>query len=81
MFTRVRFNPRSQLRQAFEIAFPLRGRNPLYLPLQLACGPGYSGHTDVVARSFLRFISGGLPSVPGTKPVATEDAGLDRCLT
>ncbi len=47
MFTRVSFNPRSQLRQAFEIAFPLRGRNPLYLPLQLACGPGYSGHTDL----------------------------------
>ncbi len=47
MFTRTGYNPRSQLRQAFEIASPLRGRNPLYLPLQLACGPGDSGHTDL----------------------------------
>ena len=47
MFMRVGFNPQSQLRQAFEIAFPFRGRNPLYLPLQLACGPGDSGHTDL----------------------------------
>ncbi len=38
MFTRMGYNPRSQLRQAFEIASPFRGRNPLYLPLQLACG-------------------------------------------
>ncbi len=47
MFMRMGYNPQSQLRQAFEIAFPLRGRNPLYLPLQLACGPGDSGHTDL----------------------------------
>ncbi len=47
MFTRTGYSPRSQLRQAFEIAFPFRGRNPLYLPLQLACGPGDSGHTGL----------------------------------
>ena len=47
MFTRMGYNPRSQLRQAFEIAFPFRGWNSLYLPLQLACGPGDSGHTDL----------------------------------
>ncbi len=47
MFTRAGCSPRSQLRQAFEIASPFRGRNPLYLPLQLACGPGDSGHTDL----------------------------------
>ncbi len=43
MFTRTGYSPRSQLRQAFEIAFPFRGRNSLYLPLQLACGPGDLG--------------------------------------
>ncbi len=32
MFTRVGYNPRSQLRQVFGIAFPFRGRSPLYLP-------------------------------------------------
>ncbi len=37
MFMRMGYNPQSQLRQAFEIAFPFRGRDPLYLPLQLAC--------------------------------------------
>ncbi len=47
MFTKAGFSLRFQLRQAFEIAFPFRGRNPLYLPLQLACGPGDSGHTDL----------------------------------
>ncbi len=47
MFTKAGCSLRSQLRQAFEIAFPFRGRNPLYLPLQLACGPGDSGHTDL----------------------------------
>ncbi len=47
MFTRVGFNPRSQLRQAFGISFPFRGRDSLYLALQLACGPGDSGHTDL----------------------------------
>ncbi len=47
MFMRVGYNPQSQLRQALEIAFPFRGRNPLYLPLQLACGPGDAGHTDL----------------------------------
>jgi hypothetical protein len=47
MFTRVSCNPQSQLRQAFGISFPFRGWHPLYLPLQLACGPGDSGHTDL----------------------------------
>ncbi len=46
MFMRMGYDPQSQLRQAFEIAFPFQGWNPLYLPLQLACGPGDSGHTD-----------------------------------
>ena len=47
MFTRAGCSPRSQLRQGFGITFPFRGRNPLSLPLQLACGPGDSGHTDL----------------------------------
>jgi hypothetical protein len=47
MFTKASFSLRSQLRQGFEIAFPFQGRDPLSLPLQLACSPGDSGHTDL----------------------------------
>ena len=31
----------------YGIASPFRGRNPLSPPLQLACSPGVSGHTDL----------------------------------
>ena len=31
----------------YGITSPFRGRNPLSLPLQPACGPGVSGHTDL----------------------------------
>jgi len=46
-FTRAGCSPRSQLRQDLGITSPFRGRNPLFPPLQLACGPGNSGHTDL----------------------------------
>src|SRR2546427_8775446 len=41
------FSPQSQLREGLRIAFLFRGRDPLSLPLQPACGPGVSGHTDL----------------------------------
>ncbi len=47
MFTRVGCNPRSQLRYSLGIGSPFRGGSPLSVPLQPACGPGDSGHTDL----------------------------------
>ena len=46
-FVRASFSPQSQLGEVFGITFPFRGRNSLYLPLQPACSPGVSGHTDL----------------------------------
>jgi len=46
-FTRASCSPRSQPRQGLRITFPFRGWIPLSLPLQLACGPRDSGHTDL----------------------------------
>ena len=47
MFTRAGCSPRSQLRLVLKIASLFRGQIPLYQPLQLACGPGDLGHTDL----------------------------------
>ncbi len=62
MFHEGGFHTSIQTTAGFRIAFPFRGRNPLYLPLQLACGPGDSGNTDLPwpAPSSI-FISGGSP--------------------
>ena len=47
MFTRTGYSPRSQLRQGLGITFSFRSWSPLSLPLQLTCGPGDPGHTDL----------------------------------
>ena len=76
MFTRAGYSPRSQLRQAFEIAFPFRGRNPLYLPLQLACGPGDSGHTDLPWPAPSSTLSVAVSSVcPASKEASNRGRG------
>ena len=83
-FTRAGCSPRSQLRQGFGITSPSRGGNPLSLPLQLACGPGDSGHTDLPWPAPSSILSMAVPSVCADQNLirlATEGAGLDRCLT
>src|SRR5260370_16693940 len=47
MFMRAGCSPQSQLRLGLGITFPFRGRSSLSQPLQLACGPGDPGHTDL----------------------------------
>ncbi len=71
MFTRVGCNPRSQLRYSLGIGSPSRGGSPLSVPLQPACGPGDSGHTDAVARTFLSLIGCGPTRVP-SYPLDTD---------
>ncbi len=41
------FSRQFQLRYGLEISFSFRSRIPLSIPLQPACGPGDSGHTDL----------------------------------
>ncbi len=47
MFTRAGCSPRSQLRYGLGVGFSFRSCSPLSIPLQPACGPGDSGHTDL----------------------------------
>jgi hypothetical protein len=72
MFTRASFSPRSQLRQALGVSSPFRGWNPLYLPLQLACGPGDSGHTDLPWPAPSSALSAAV------SPVCPAQAGCNR---
>ena len=62
MFTRASYSPRSQLRPGFGITYPSRGRNPLSQPLQLACGPEDSGHTDLPWPTPSSTLSAAVPS-------------------
>ncbi len=47
MFMRAGCSPQSQLRYGLGIGSPSRGGSPLSIPLQPACGPEDSGHTDL----------------------------------
>ncbi len=46
-FMSASFSRQFQLRYGLEIGFSFRSRIPLSIPLQPACGPGDSGHTDL----------------------------------
>ncbi len=46
-FTRVSYNPRSELRTGLGIGFAFRRCDLLSRPLYAACSPGDSGHTDL----------------------------------
>ncbi len=84
MFTRAGYSPRSQLRLGLRIAFLFRGRIPLSQPLQLACGPGDLGHTDLpwpVPSSHLAWAVLLVCLESRGNPMATKGAGLVRCLT
>ena len=84
MFTRASYSPRSQLRLGLGITFPFQGRNPLSQPLQLACGPGDLGHTDLPWPAPSSLLARAVPLVcPAFRwnPLATKGEGLVRCLT
>ncbi len=53
MFTRAGCSPRSQLRYGLGVGFSSRSCSPLSIPLQPACGPGDSGHTDLPLPVFV----------------------------
>ena len=84
MFTRAGCSPRSQLRLGLGIAFPFRGRNPLSQPLQLACGPGDPGHTDLPWPAPSSPLAEAVPLVclhSRGNALATKGTGLVRFLT
>ncbi len=84
MFTRAGCSPRSQLRLGLGIAFPSRGRSPLSQPLQLACGPGDPGHTDLPWPAPSSPLAEAVPLVclhSRRNAMATKGTGLVRFLT
>ncbi len=64
MFMRAGCSPQSQLRYGLGIGSPFRGGSPLSIPLQPACGPEDSGHTDLRCPRFLSLIGCGPTRVP-----------------
>src|SRR5205807_4243156 len=63
------------------IAFPFRGRSPLSQPLQLACGPGDPGHTDLPWPAPSSPLAEAVPLVclcSRRNRMATKSAGLVR---
>ncbi len=64
MFMRAGCSPQSLLRYGLGIGSPSRGGSPLSIPLQPACGPEDSGHTDLPLPPFLSLIGCGPTRVP-----------------
>ena len=84
MFMRAGCSPQSQLRLGLGITFPFRGRSPLSQPLQLACGPGDPGHTDLPWPAPSSPLAEAVPLVclhSRGNTLATKGTGLVRFLT